>query len=76
MTVAITWYINRLMVHPLRAIARELENLAPEEIPSHQLTLPNMHRDDKLGVLVRSYNRNQQVTARPAGARTAGGSPP
>lgn len=64
MTVAITWCINRLMVHPLRAIARELENLAPEEIPSHQLTLPNMHRDDELGVLVRSYNRNQQVSAR------------
>ncbi|CRL43663.1 biofilm formation regulator HmsP [Sodalis glossinidius str. 'morsitans'] len=64
MTVAITWCINRLMVHPLRAIASELKNLAPEEIPSHQLTLPNIHRDDELGVLVRSYNRNQQFTAR------------
>lgn len=64
MTVAITWCINRLMVHPLRAIARELENLAPEEIAAHQLTLPNMHRDDELGVLVRSYNRNQHVITR------------
>ncbi|OIV47925.1 biofilm formation regulator HmsP [Sodalis sp. TME1] len=64
MTVAITWCINRLMVHPLRAIARELENLAPEDMASHQLTLPNMHRDDELGVLVRSYNRNQHVISR------------
>ncbi len=61
MTVAITWCMNRLMVHPLREIARELEKLAPEETPRHQLSLPSMHRDDELGVLVRSYNRNQQV---------------
>ncbi|XBS69675.1 biofilm formation regulator HmsP [Acerihabitans sp. KWT182] len=61
MTVAITWCMNRLMVHPLREIARELEKLAPEDTPRHQLSLPNMHRDDELGVLVRSYNRNQQI---------------
>src|SRR5476649_2600364 len=59
LTVAITWSINRLMVHPLREIARELELLSPGDTPKHQLSLPNMHRDDELGVLVRSYNRNQ-----------------
>lgn len=64
MTVAITWSINRLMVHPLRAIAAELEGVAPHAIAQHQLALPNMHRDDELGVLVRSYNRNQQILAR------------
>jgi len=61
LTVAITWSINRLMVHPLREIARELELLSPGDTPKHQLSLPNMHRDDELGVLVRSYNRNQRV---------------
>ncbi len=61
MTVAISWCMNRLMVHPLREIARELEKLAPEETPRHQLTLPDMHHDDELGLLVRSYNRNQLV---------------
>jgi len=61
LTVAITWSINRLMVHPLREIARELELLSPQDTPKHQLLLPNMHRDDELGVLVRSYNRNQQI---------------
>lgn len=63
LTVTITWCINRLMVHPLREIARELEVLSPQDIPRHQLSLPNMHRDDELGVLVRSYNRNQQMLA-------------
>lgn len=61
LTVAITWSINRLMVHPLREIARELELLSPRDTPKHQLSLPNMHRDDELGVLVRSYNRNQHI---------------
>ncbi|WP_207918057.1 biofilm formation regulator HmsP [Sodalis ligni] len=61
MTVAITWCMNRLVVHPVREIARELEKLAPEDTPRHQLSLSDMHRDDELGVLVRSYNRNQQV---------------
>ncbi|HEY0209465.1 biofilm formation regulator HmsP [Acerihabitans sp.] len=63
LTVSITWCINRLMVHPLREIARELETLSPQDIARHQLSLPDMHRDDELGVLVRSYNRNQQTLA-------------
>lgn len=63
LAVAITWCINRLIVHPLREIARELEALSPQDAPRHQLSLPDGHRDDELGVLVRSYNRNQQVLA-------------
>ncbi|QCR10410.1 HAMP domain-containing protein [Brenneria rubrifaciens] len=61
LSIAITWCINRLMVHPLRAIITELQNLSAEEIPHHQLTLPAWHQDDELGALVRSYNRNQQL---------------
>ena len=61
MTVSITWCMNRLMVHPLRNVARELEKLPSAEIPRHQLALPNTHRDDELGLLIRSYNRNQRT---------------
>ncbi|MBJ7222140.1 MULTISPECIES: diguanylate cyclase [unclassified Brenneria] len=61
LSIAITWCMNRLMVHPLRAIITELQNLPAEAIPHHQLTLPEWHQDDELGVLVRSYNRNQQL---------------
>ncbi|PWC17560.1 adenylate/guanylate cyclase domain-containing protein [Brenneria roseae subsp. roseae] len=60
LSIAITWCMNRLMVHPLRAIIAELQNLPTEALPHHQLTLPEWHQDDELGVLVRSYNRNQQ----------------
>ncbi|AIN47028.1 Putative membrane protein [Candidatus Palibaumannia cicadellinicola] len=63
MTVAITWCINRLIVHPLRVIAYELKYLKPEEIATHQLTLPQIHNDDELGMLVRSYNRNQHIVS-------------
>lgn len=64
LTVAITWCINRLMVHPLRNIARELSELPPGEVAEHQLTLPRLHRDDEIGMLVRGYNRNQQQLSR------------
>lgn len=60
MTVAITWSINRLIVHPLRKIARELHELPLQEQFGHQLALPRHHHDDEIGSLVRSYNRNQQ----------------
>jgi hypothetical protein len=30
----------------------------------HQLTLPRLHHDDEIGMLVRSYNRNQQTLLR------------
>lgn len=64
LSIAITWCMNRLMVHPLRAIAKELENIAEDEAPYHQLMLPALHQDDELGLLVRNYNRNQQTLAK------------
>ena len=64
LSVAITWCMNRLMVHPLRAMAKELENISQDEAPYHQLMLPTLHQDDELGLLVRNYNRNQQTLAR------------
>jgi hypothetical protein len=39
LTVALTWCINRLMVRPLRRIARELNDLSQQERLGHQLTL-------------------------------------
>ncbi|HCT9095434.1 TPA: biofilm formation regulator HmsP [Serratia liquefaciens] len=64
LSVAISWCMNRLMVHPLRAMAKELENISQEEAPYHQLMLPALHQDDELGLLVRNYNRNQQRLAK------------
>ncbi|HAS0833097.1 TPA: biofilm formation regulator HmsP [Enterobacter cloacae subsp. cloacae] len=60
LSVALTWCINRLIVHPLRRIARELNALSPQEQMGHQLELPRLHHDDEIGMLVRSYNLNQQ----------------
>jgi methyl-accepting chemotaxis protein len=60
LSVALTWCINRLIVHPLRRIARELNTLAPQDQMGHQLELPRLHHDDEIGMLVRSYNLNQQ----------------
>lgn len=60
LTVALTWCINRLIVHPLRRIARELDTLSPQQQVGHQLALPRLHHDDEIGMLVRSYNLNQQ----------------
>ncbi len=64
LTVAITWCINRLIVRPLRKLARELNDVAPQDRLRHQLTLPRLHHDDEIGLLVRSYNRNQQTLLR------------
>lgn len=61
LSVAISWCINRLIIHPLRNISRELQELPPQSILAHKLTLPQGHRDDEIGMLIRSYNRNQQV---------------
>ena len=33
LSMAITWCMNRLMVHPLRAMAKELENISQDEAP-------------------------------------------
>ncbi|MGG8468762.1 biofilm formation regulator HmsP [Rahnella sp. PAMC25617] len=60
LTISVSWIVNRLIVKPLRTIARELESLPESEVPYHQLTLPQRHEDDEIGMLVRSYNRNQQ----------------
>lgn len=64
LSVALTWCINRLIVHPLRRIARELNDLSPQEHMGHQLPLPHLHHDDEIGMLVRSYNINQQRVLR------------
>ncbi|HBD7022906.1 TPA: biofilm formation regulator HmsP [Citrobacter koseri] len=64
LTVAITWCMNRLIVHPLRKIARELNDIPPQELTGHQLALPRLHHDDEIGMLVRSYNLNQQIAQR------------
>ena len=64
LSVALTWCINRLIVHPLRRIARELNDLSPQEHMGHQLPLPRLHHDDEIGMLVRSYNINQQRVMR------------
>lgn len=72
LSISITWCINRLMVHPLRAMIAELQSLSAETIPHHQLTQSEWHKDDELGMLVRSYNRNQQLLAQslaPAASR-------
>ncbi|WP_208646997.1 biofilm formation regulator HmsP [Buttiauxella warmboldiae] len=64
LSVAISWSINRLIVHPIRNIAREIDTLSPHDAASHQLKLPALHHDDEIGMLVRSYNRNQQMLMR------------
>ncbi len=63
-TVAITWCINRLIVHPLRKISAELNALSSQDSIGHQLALPGHHFDDEIGILVRNYNRNQQALLR------------
>lgn len=60
LTVALTWCINRLIVHPLRRIARELDTISPQQQVGHQLPVPRLHHDDEIGMLIRSYNLNQQ----------------
>ncbi|MBA0036604.1 biofilm formation regulator HmsP [Pantoea sp. BIGb0393] len=61
LSISISWCINRLIVHPLRDISRDLQELPPQAILTHKMTLPHNHRDDEIGMLIRSYNRNQQV---------------
>lgn len=63
LSVSIAWCINRLIIHPLRAMAKELERMGQQGVLNHQLTLPAHHQDDELGVLVHNYNRNQQLLA-------------
>ncbi|ELY6332911.1 sensor-domain containing phosphodiesterase [Cronobacter sakazakii] len=73
LSVAITWCINRLILHPLRDITRTLNALDAHELAYHQLTIPRLHKDDEIGMLVRTYNRNQQALAQQLDeARTSG----
>ena len=51
LTVAISWCINRLILHPLRNIARELNAIPAQELVGHQLALPRLHQDDEIGML-------------------------
>ncbi len=62
--MAISWCISRLILHPLRNIAHELNAIPPQEVVGHQLVLPRLHQDDEIGMLVRSYNLNQQLLQR------------
>lgn len=64
LTVGLTWCINRLIVRPLRTLAHELNDISPQERVGHQLPLLRLHHDDEIGMLVRSYNRNQQILLR------------
>lgn len=61
LTVAISWGMNRLLVYPLRALVRELRSMPQEGDDYPPLALPSHHGDDELGLLVRTYNRNQQA---------------
>ncbi|KHS80825.1 diguanylate cyclase [Pectobacterium carotovorum] len=76
MSIAITWCMNRLLIHPLRGIIIELQNIPPDAMLHRPLTLPPWHQDDELGALVRSYNRNQQLLEQSLAARTEGGALP
>jgi len=61
LSIATSWCINRLIIHPLRSIARELGAVPESEVHAHQLTVLPHHEDDELGMLIRSYNRHQQL---------------
>lgn len=61
LTVSISWCVNRLVIHPIRKITHELSSLNSQNIGPHQLQIPVLHQDDEIGMLVRSYNRNQQA---------------
>lgn len=64
LTVGVSWSVNRLVIHPIRKIAHELDKLSPQEVVHHQLQIPPLHKDDEIGMLVRSYNRNQSALTR------------
>ena len=60
LTVAISWCVNRLMVHPLRRIIREIEALEPQAAVEQPLSVSRLHKDDEIGILIRHYNRAWQ----------------
>lgn len=62
LSVAISWCINRLIVHPLRHLAGQLDNI-PVEI-GQPLFLPSLHSGDEIGNIIHLYNQQQQRTYR------------
>ncbi|HGY3148680.1 TPA: HAMP domain-containing protein [Morganella morganii] len=54
LVIAISWCINRLIVRPLRKMARELNS----DETAEQLSCSAYHADDELGLLAKGY-RNQ-----------------
>lgn len=71
LTVGITWCINRLVVHPLRQITAQLTLFAHQGEKNQLLPELKAHSDDEIGLLIRSYNRYQQVQSL-LGARLVG----
>lgn len=61
LSIAVSWFINRLMVHPLRNICKQLQNFGTASGSSDRLVLPAGHDDDEIGVLVRSINQNRAL---------------
>lgn len=62
LSIAISWFINRLVVYPLRHVARSLQQL-PYYGEGADIPLPKGHRGDEIGVLVRGINHRQRMSA-------------
>lgn len=61
LSIAISWFINRLVVYPLRHVARSLQSL-PYCGVDVEVPLPAGHRGDEIGVLVRGINHRQRMS--------------
>jgi len=61
LSIAISWFINRLVVYPLRHVARSLQSL-PYCGVDVEVPLPEGHRGDEIGVLVRGINHRQRMS--------------
>ncbi|MEW6485858.1 MAG: biofilm formation regulator HmsP [Pseudomonadota bacterium] len=63
LSITVSWFINRLMVHPLRSICQQLQDKSGKNGNNNRLHLPQGHNDDEIGVLVRCINQNQSLMA-------------
>ncbi len=61
LSIAISWFINRLVVYPLRYVARSLQDLPYCGVEA-EIPLPEGHRGDEIGVLVRGINHRQRMS--------------
>ncbi len=61
LSISISWFINRLVVYPLRHVARSLQSL-PYCGTDVEVPLPAGHRGDEIGVLVRGINHRQRMS--------------